>query len=91
MNGEQIELVDWSEDLAKYVKSALEPAKAKRVELVDADLKRYRAFVPDFQMSLAIGREGQNVRLAARLTHCKIDIVQDTEAVEADGSVTVQG
>jgi N utilization substance protein A len=79
LNGEKIDIIDWSEDPATFVGNALSPAKALRVEVVDAASRTARVIVPDFQLSLAIGREGQNARLAARLTGWRIDIRPDTE------------
>lgn len=79
LNGEKIDIIDWSEDPAQFVGNALSPAKALRVEVVDAATRTARVTVPDFQLSLAIGREGQNARLAARLTGWRIDIRPDNE------------
>ena len=59
------------------MRNALSPAKVVSVELVDADTRSTRVIVPDYQLSLAIGRDGQNARLAARLTGCRIDIRSD--------------
>ena len=84
LHGEKIDIIDWSEDPATFVGNALSPAKALRVEVVDAVTRTARVTVPDFQLSLAIGREGQNARLAARLTGWRIDIRPDTEVAEAD-------
>ncbi len=81
LHGEKIDIIDWSEDPATFVGNALSPAKALRVEVVDAANRAARVTVPDFQLSLAIGREGQNARLAARLTGWRIDIRPDNEAV----------
>jgi N utilization substance protein A len=81
LHGEKIDIIDWSDDPAEFVGNALSPAKALRVEVVDAAAKAARVTVPDFQLSLAIGREGQNARLAARLTGWRIDIHSDTETV----------
>jgi transcription termination/antitermination protein NusA len=75
---EKIDIVDYSEDPAKFVANALSPARALRVEVVDPDLRVARAAVPADQLSLAIGKEGQNARLAAKLTGWKIDIVSDS-------------
>jgi N utilization substance protein A len=77
LGGETIDIVDCSEDLALYVKHALSPAKVISSTLLDAENRIVRVVVPDFQLSLAIGREGQNARLAARLTGAKIDIKSD--------------
>jgi transcription termination/antitermination protein NusA len=79
LHGEKIDIIDWSDDPATFVGNALSPAKALRVEVVDAASRTARVIVPDFQLSLAIGREGQNARLAARLTGWRIDIRPDTE------------
>src|SRR5204863_9325486 len=80
LHGEKIDIIDWSDDPATFVGNALSPAKALRVEVVDAANRAARVTVPDFQLSLAIGREGQNARLAARLTGWRIDIRPDNEA-----------
>jgi N utilization substance protein A len=79
LHGEKIDIIDWSEEPAHFVGNALSPAKALRVEVVDLASRAARVTVPDFQLSLAIGREGQNARLAARLTGWRIDIRPDTE------------
>jgi transcription termination/antitermination protein NusA len=81
LHGEKIDIIDWSDDPATFVGNALSPAKALRVMVVDAASRTARVTVPDFQLSLAIGREGQNARLAARLTGWRIDIRPDTEPV----------
>jgi N utilization substance protein A len=79
LHGEKIDIVDWSDDPAQFVAHALSPAHVKQVEIVDAEARSARVTVPDFQLSLAIGKEGQNARLAARLTGWRIDIRPDTE------------
>jgi transcription termination/antitermination protein NusA len=79
LHGEKIDIIDWSEDPAQFVGNALSPAKALNVEVVDPVNRAARVTVPDFQLSLAIGREGQNARLAARLTGWRIDIRPDTQ------------
>ncbi len=79
LHGEKIDIIDWSDDPAHFVGNALSPAKALRVEVVDLATRTARVTVPDFQLSLAIGREGQNARLAARLTGWRIDIRPDNE------------
>jgi transcription termination/antitermination protein NusA len=79
LHGEKIDIIDWSEDPAHFVGNALSPANALWVEVVDAVNRTARVTVPDFQLSLAIGREGQNARLAARLTGWRIDIRPDNE------------
>jgi N utilization substance protein A len=81
LNGEKIDIVDWSEDPAELVAHALSPARVTSVTIVDAQAKACRVVVPDFQLSLAIGKEGQNARLAARLTGWRIDIRSDEEPV----------
>ncbi|WP_022881729.1 transcription termination factor NusA [Gryllotalpicola ginsengisoli] len=78
LNNEKIDIVDYSPDLAAFVASALSPAKVTSAYVVDESLKAVRALVPDYQLSLAIGKEGQNARLAAKLTGAKIDIQPDS-------------
>ncbi len=78
LNGEKIDIVDFAEDPARFVANALSPATVVSAALVDPATRQVRVVVPDYQLSLAIGREGQNARLAARLTGCRIDIVSDT-------------
>ena len=85
LHGEKIDIIDYSDDPATFVGNALSPAKALRVEVVDAVNQAARVTVPDFQLSLAIGREGQNARLAAKLTRWRIDIRPDTETVAPAG------
>ncbi len=80
LGGEKIDIVDFSEDPATFVAQALSPARVASVEVVDAAARSARVIVPDYQLSLAIGREGQNARLAARLTGWRIDIRPDTAA-----------
>lgn len=80
LGGEKIDIVDWSEDPAEMVAHALSPAQVQSVTVVDAAARSARVVVPDFQLSLAIGKEGQNARLAARLTGWRIDIHSDEEA-----------
>jgi len=75
---EKIDIVDFSEDLATFVASALSPAKVSSAFVINEELKQVRALVPDYQLSLAIGKEGQNARLAAKLTGAKIDIQPDS-------------
>ena len=79
LGGEKIDIVDFSEDPAELIAHALSPARVSKVEVVDRDARAARVTVPDYQLSLAIGREGQNARLAARLTGWRIDIRSDTE------------
>ncbi len=79
LRGEKIDIINWSEDPATLIENALSPAKVVSVE-VDPEEKSARVIVPDYQLSLAIGREGQNARLAARLTGYKIDIKSESQA-----------
>jgi len=78
LNNEKIDIVDFAEDLATFVANALSPAKVTSAFVVDESLKAVRALVPDYQLSLAIGKEGQNARLAAKLTGARIDIQPDS-------------
>ncbi|GAB3123935.1 transcription termination factor NusA [Glaciibacter psychrotolerans] len=78
LNNEKIDIVDFSSDLATFVASALSPAKVTSSYIIDEATKAVRALVPDYQLSLAIGKEGQNARLAAKLTGAKIDIQPDS-------------
>ena len=77
LSGEKIDIIDWDEDPAKFVANALSPAKVVSVSIIDEAARVARVVVPDFQLSLAIGKEGQNARLAARLTGWRIDIRSD--------------
>ncbi len=79
LRGEKIDIINWSEDPETLIENALSPAKVESVE-VDYEEKSARVIVPDYQLSLAIGREGQNARLAARLTGYKIDIKSESQA-----------
>jgi N utilization substance protein A len=81
LHGEKIDIVDWNDDPARFVAQALSPAEVVSVAVVDPVGKAARVVVPDYQLSLAIGREGQNARLAARLTGWRIDIRSDAEPV----------
>jgi transcription termination/antitermination protein NusA len=81
LHGEKIDIVDWSDDPAEMVAHALSPARVSSVEIVDLEARSARVVVPDFQLSLAIGKEGQNARLAARLTGWRIDIRSDEPPV----------
>ena len=78
LNEEKIDIVDYSDDPRAFVAQALSPAKVTSVTVTDATARAARVIVPDYQLSLAIGREGQNARLAARLTGWRIDIRPDT-------------
>jgi len=82
LSGEKIDIIDFDEDPARFVGNALSPSKVVSVEVVDAATRSARVIVPDFQLSLAIGKEGQNARLAARLTGWRIDIRSDAPDAE---------
>lgn len=82
LNEEKIDVVDYSENLAEYVAHALSPAKVSSSFVIDQAQRAVRVLVPDFQLSLAIGKEGQNARLAAKLTGAKIDIQPDSSLEE---------
>lgn len=79
LHGEKIDIIDWAEDPATLVGNALSPANVVESRVVDLEARSVRIVVPDYQLSLAIGREGQNARLAARLTGWRIDIHSDAE------------
>ncbi len=79
LRGEKIDIINWSEDPATLIENALSPAKVVSVS-VDTEEKSAKVIVPDYQLSLAIGKEGQNARLAARLTGYKIDIKSESQA-----------
>jgi N utilization substance protein A len=83
LHGEKIDIVDWSDDPQQLVANALSPARVTSVTVVDAEARSARVVVPDFQLSLAIGKEGQNARLAARLTGWRIDIRSDEAPPDA--------
>src|SRR6266571_6336338 len=85
LRGEKIDVVPWSPDPATFVANALQPAKVKEVR-IDADTQTASVIVPDYQLSLAIGKEGQNARLAARLTGWRIDIKSETQFAEEQRS-----
>lgn len=82
LKGEKIDIINWNEDPAILIENALSPSKVVSVD-VNEDEKSAKVVVPDYQLSLAIGKEGQNARLAARLTGYKIDIKSETQAREA--------
>jgi N utilization substance protein A len=84
LHGEKIDIVDWYDDPAAFVGEALSPARVTRVDVVDLAARSARVIVPDFQLSLAIGKEGQNARLAARLTGWRIDIRSDMAPDDVD-------
>jgi N utilization substance protein A len=83
LRGEKIDIINWTPDIARFACSALAPAEVTRV-YVDNEEESLEIIVPDDQLSLAIGKKGQNVRLAAKLTGWKIDIMSETRAAEAE-------
>ncbi len=84
LRGEKIDIINWDENPGNFIQNALSPAKIVAV-FADPDEKTAKVVVPDYQLSLAIGKEGQNARLAARLTGYKIDIKSETQAKDAEG------
>lgn len=82
LRGEKIDIINWNENAAMLIENALSPAKVISV-IADGEEKTAKVVVPDYQLSLAIGKEGQNARLAARLTGYKIDIKSETQARES--------
>lgn len=82
LHGEKMDIVVWSEDMTQFVSSALSPSDVISVTMLPGSAKACRVIVPDDQLSLAIGKVGQNARLAARLTGCKIDIKPESQADE---------
>ncbi|HHU91694.1 MAG TPA: transcription termination/antitermination protein NusA [Halanaerobiaceae bacterium] len=84
LNGEKIDIIQWSEDPAVLVANALNPAEVSRVNINEEE-KIAEVVVPDFQLSLAIGKEGQNARLAAKLTGWKVDIKKESSYLEEKG------
>ena len=98
LHGEKIDIVDYSADPAEFVAHALSPARVTKVNVIDLQARVAQVIVPDYQLSLAIGKEGQNARLAARLTGWRIDIRPDTAetgppaaSVPPDGSGAAAG
>jgi N utilization substance protein A len=83
LNGEKIDVVEWSEDPAQYVANALSPAQVSHVT-IDETTRTAKVIVPERQLSLAIGKEGQNARLAAKLTGWRIDIKSDVAVAAAE-------
>jgi N utilization substance protein A len=81
LRGEKIDIVLWSDDPAQFVAEALSPAKVKGVQIDEAE-RTAHVVVPDYQLSLAIGKEGQNARLANRLTGWRIDITSESQAAD---------
>ena len=84
LRGEKIDIINWDENPGNLIQNALSPAKIVAV-FADPEEKTAKVVVPDYQLSLAIGREGQNARLAAKLTGYKIDIKSETQAKDAPG------
>ena len=89
LRGEKIDVIRWSQDPAQYLANSLSPARVEMVRLVDPEGHHAHVLVPHDQLSLAIGREGQNVRLAARLTGWKIDIKNANEYDQGTEDATV--
>jgi N utilization substance protein A len=83
LRGEKIDIIPWSGDMARFVCNALSPAQVTKV-FMDEEQRTLEVIVPDDQLSLAIGKRGQNVSLAARLTGCRIDIKSESKDTEAD-------
>jgi transcription termination/antitermination protein NusA len=79
---EKIDIVVWAEDSVEYIRNALSPTKVSRV-IIDKDAKKARVLVPEDQLSIAIGKNGQNVRLASKLTGYELDVEPDKEAAPA--------
>ena len=90
LRGERIDIVPWTPDETEFVCRALSPAKVSRIVIDEAD-HSMEVIVPDDQLSLAIGRDGQNARLAARLTGWKVDIKSETEFAEVEGDIEYEG
>ena len=90
LRGEKIDIIPYNEEPARFVAKALSPARVREV-LVDDDDKQATVIVPDDQLSLAIGREGQNARLAAKLTGWRVDIKSETEFSEAEEDIEIEG
>jgi N utilization substance protein A len=90
LRGEKIDIIPWNNEPARFVAKALSPARVREVYLDDAS-KDATVVVPDDQLALAIGKEGMNARLAARLTGWKIDIVSDTEFAQQEADAAFGG
>ena len=82
LHGEKIDIVRWSSNITEFVSNALSPAKIVTVQIINEDERKIRVIVPDNQLSLAIGREGQNVRLATKLVTYNLDIISETQYKE---------
>jgi N utilization substance protein A len=91
LRGEKIDVIRWSPDPATYISNALSPARVDGVILFDAEERQAIVLVPENQLSLAIGKEGQNVRLAARLTGWKIDIKDSQKYEEEQAALAAAG
>lgn len=91
LSGEKIDIIDYDDDPARFVANALSPAKVVSVTVIDEAARAARVIVPDFQLSLAIGKEGQNARLAARLTGWRIDIRSDADPADAPSAPRAAG
>ena len=90
LRGEKIDIIPWNSEPARFVAKALSPARVREV-FVDDDTKEATVIVPDDQLALAIGKEGLNARLAARLTGWKVDIQSDTEFAQAEAAAAYGG
>jgi N utilization substance protein A len=90
MRGEKIDIIPWNDEPARFVAKALAPARVREV-LVDDENQQATVIVPDDQLSLAIGREGQNARLAAKLTGWRIDIKSESEFAEEEAEIAFSG
>jgi N utilization substance protein A len=90
LRGEKIDIIPWNNEPARFVAKALSPARVREV-LVDDELQQATVVVPDDQLSLAIGREGQNARLAARLTGWRVEIKGETEFAEEEAEIAFSG
>ncbi|WP_394942122.1 transcription termination factor NusA [Psychromicrobium sp. YIM B11713] len=83
LNDEKIDIVDFSDDPATFIANSLSPSRVNSVTIVDEAARSARVIVPDYQLSLAIGKEGQNARLAAKLTGWRIDIISDAVSTDS--------
>src|SRR5438067_12734668 len=90
LRGEKIDIIPWNPEPARFVAKALSPARVREVYL-DDEAREATVVVPDDQLALAIGKEGMNARLAARLTGRKIDIQSDTEFAQAEAEAAFGG
>jgi N utilization substance protein A len=90
LRGEKIDIIPWNAEPARFIAKALSPARVREV-LVDDDSRETTVIVPDDQLSLAIGKEGMNARLAARLTGWKIDIQSESQFAEAEAEAAFAG